>query len=569
MRRVLPIHVEAEVRDWRLGQAARPQVGEKVGSVGAKASDRSDAFATEPFQGALRVAVVGNGFLEEGSAPWIVALPVGRRLDLDGQDGAEAGVDPFQCEQRPEQQRGACQHYDAERDLPRNQQASDQRRPPGGTARAGLAQGRVEIQSPRADERGGPEAERRRDAHDRGEREGPPVDPERHPERQTRRDQRRHLRDDVTSDQEAGSDREGGEHQALHEHLPGQLRTTRAERGAHRHLPLTRDSLGEQDTGDVGARHEEHQGTDAERQQQRRPFIVDVELPKGDHPGAETRVVAGVDALELGCDRRQLSPRGGERRPRTQSGDRAIRAVLARGAALVDAQRDPHLCELRELEAGRHHARDGVDDAIELDLLAQGGGTASEAPLPQAVADHDDFGRARLLVARREAAAERGSDPEQLEQRCTSPKSRHPGRVGISRDHELGILERDHLGMTAGPSPPVGDGWIAHREALEALARDRVVHPDDPTGICVGERPQHRRVHDAEQGGICADRQGPRSALRPRCRRGSCRERANPGERLRSSSWLPRFLDGCSDPTQVERRDDLCELGRRDALLLG
>jgi len=51
-------------------------------------------------------------------------------------------------------------------------------------------------------------------------------------------------------------------------------------------------------------------------------------------------------------------------------------------------------------EAGRHHANNSVQVAIDPDLLSKGLRIAAERSPPETVAEHDSFNKSRLLVVR-------------------------------------------------------------------------------------------------------------------------------------------------------------------------
>jgi hypothetical protein len=65
-----------------------------------------------------------------------------------------------------------------------------------------------------------------------------------------------------------------------------------------------------------------------------------------------------------------------------------------------------------ELEALRHHARDGVLLSVEQNLAADDRALATEAVAPERVAEYDDAFGAGLLFVGGEGAAERGGRAE-------------------------------------------------------------------------------------------------------------------------------------------------------------
>src|SRR5262249_36365865 len=71
---------------------------------------------------------------------------------------------------------------------------------------------------------------------------------------------------------------------------------------------------------------------------------------------------------------------------------------------------------LKEIEAGRTDANDGVDTVARLDGLTERGGRAAVFPLPQALADDGERRGADLVLAGREAASEDWLDPDHREE---------------------------------------------------------------------------------------------------------------------------------------------------------
>src|SRR5262249_15113292 len=71
---------------------------------------------------------------------------------------------------------------------------------------------------------------------------------------------------------------------------------------------------------------------------------------------------------------------------------------------------------LKEIEAGRNDADDGVDTVAQLDGLTERGGGAAVFPLPQALADDGERRGADLVLAGREAASEDWLDPDHREE---------------------------------------------------------------------------------------------------------------------------------------------------------
>ncbi len=113
----------------------------------------------------------------------------------------------------------------------------------------------------------------------------------------------------------------------------------------------------------------------------------DFELARGLGGGAPRRP-GGPRRCSCGCPTTRGWRRPGQRRPE-------LGRAIGRGES--SGRRN----------AGRHHADHGAGPAIELDLAPDHARVATEAPLPQAVADHNRAGGASGDIGRREHAAER------------------------------------------------------------------------------------------------------------------------------------------------------------------
>ena len=78
---------------------------------------------------------------------------------------------------------------------------------------------------------------------------------------------------------------------------------------------------------------------------------------------------------------------------------------------------------------------DLVGRAVERQAAAEHGRVAAEAVLPEAVAEHDDRGRARAVVVGAERAADERADAEEREERVAR---RHSPRSARDRPHPTG-----------------------------------------------------------------------------------------------------------------------------------
>ena len=117
----------------------------------------------------------------------------------------------------------------------------------------------------------------------------------------------------------------------------------RAERGAQRHLVLTRGRARQQQVRHVGARDEQHERHRAHERDERRPRVLDdVVLERHDADAHVGRLVFGVLLAELARDAVHLGLRLRERHARLEPAeDREEREVARRPLAVVEPERLP------------------------------------------------------------------------------------------------------------------------------------------------------------------------------------------------------------------------------------
>ena len=257
-------------------------------------------------------------------------------------------------------------------------------------------------------------------------------------------------------EQSARCGADGGEQQALGQHLTDDAAARRADGQAHRDLALARGRAREHQVGEVGAGDEQHQAGGREQQPQRRLVVAaqrgDAGRRRRTAPSLKVEVVLRV----LGAvarrqrlledrtgDRRKLRARtlgasnpvsAGRRLPETTRracrGRCARRARAARRRAARPRRRRGRLRRRRNSPAV--HADDVVGVAVQHQAAADRGRVAAVLALPEAVADHRRRrGAAAAVVGSREdPAGQRAGRPSVLKK---SPLTQRPWRSVLRR----------------------------------------------------------------------------------------------------------------------------------------
>src|SRR5262249_29810942 len=110
-----------------------------------------------------------------------------------------------------------------------------------------------------------------------------------------------------------------------------------------------------------------------------------------------------------------------------------------------ERERGPEVRRVRNVEAARHHADDGVARAVETDRLADDGAVARVPPIPKRMAEDDDLVAPAVDLVGGEPAAEERLDAQRVEE---------PGRhlvaddvlgVAVAGERDLPVLIRDHV----------------------------------------------------------------------------------------------------------------------------
>ena len=198
-------------------------------------------------------------------------------------------------------------------------------------------------------------------------------------------------------------------------------------------------------------------------------------------------------------------------RPWRQASEHTKRSAGPIVEAPGERQRHPHfgarLPERREPELRRHDTDDDVRVAVELDgPRPTNCRIAAEAPLPQAVAQHDDALATRLIFAGDERSPARRRHAEQVE-------------------HVRGYLNpRDAfraLTTTEGCAPRLGRGksfkGMGVATIVEVVSRRHrtaggfsMQRDNEPIGLSIRQRSQEHRIDHRKDGCRCANPQGQR-----------------------------------------------------------
>jgi hypothetical protein len=135
---------------------------------------------------------------------------------------------------------------------------------------------------------------------------------------ETERSSRRHDRHGSESDkrlcrpdgdEHSENRRAEREEEALGEHLLNEPRSTRAERSPQRHLTFTGGRARHEQSADIGAGNDQHEGNRAEHQPECRPHVADQLVRQRHDVHAEVGIRFGILALESRGDRAHLGPR--------------------------------------------------------------------------------------------------------------------------------------------------------------------------------------------------------------------------------------------------------------------
>src|SRR5262249_44674084 len=177
---------------------------------------------------------------------------------------------------------------------------------------------------------------------------------------------------------------------------------------------------------------------------------------------------------------------------------------------IVRRQHTPYLRPFGKLESGRHYTYDHIRFAVERDGLVQNAGIAAETPLPQAVAQNDDFILAWLFLFRGEASPARGIHAHQLEE---------VGRHSDGANFFGFALASEVYTQAPNPGHPLKSFILIAPVLKIRVGRDvitdslpTVVHPDHCQlfRLRIRQRAQQHTVDDAEDRRVRANAQAER-----------------------------------------------------------
>ena len=301
--------------------------------------------------------------------------------------------------------------------------------------------------------------------------------------------------------------RDGGEHGRLRQDLARQAGPARAERGPQRRLPAAARRPGQQQARHVDRRHEQERGHRGEDEKQARPHRPDDRVAHRHRLDVQTghgRVAGGEALAQPAHESVQIRLRLRERDPGAQPPVHVEVLVAARAfgdAAGREREGRPHLGSSlaavvpAPLEAGGHDPHDLVGLAVQPQGRAEEGGIGAEAPLPEAVPEHDHVLPPRLLLLREECASPPGGCAQRLEEVGRDEQAMHPlGLAGAGQVGVPGARGRD-AGEHARLAPMVEEG---RGRARGHHVRVAVLEEENALRIPVWELLQEDGVEDAE-----------------------------------------------------------------------
>ena len=231
---------------------------------------------------------------------------------------------------------------------------------------------------------------------------------------------------------DADDGRDEGEDDAFGQELPGDPRPARAEGCPHGELAGARGPACQQQVGDVAAGDEQDEADGAEKREHAPRVVADEIVERGDGREVELGRFAREGAAETLGVGAQLAERLLVGRPGLQARVDLQVVLVVHGLAFRrERDRHPQFFAVGGVgERRRHDADDVVGASVERDAASDGSGIAAEAPRPEPVAEHGDLLASGLIFLRREHAAVRRRQVEDVEV---------PGRDAPA-DQPLGVV---------------------------------------------------------------------------------------------------------------------------------
>ena len=449
----------------------------------------------------------------ERRAPFRLRVPAGGKVHLKGQHvlGAQAKIHGREPLEAAQQQSGAGQEHEGERDLGDHEHLPEAGLPAAAArAAARLAQHAFEIRARVLQRRRQTERESGHERDDETESEDGSASARaggdagdrfgRGGEQQARDGLRAGEADDAAGERQQ---------QAFDDELPRQPPPRAAERGTNGELLLARRAARQDEPGDVHAGNRQQQRDRAEEYPQQasgRPDGVDLQRRDARPPTSLALAVVGLD-LERDCF--QLRLRLLERGPRPQTADDAqVVVVPLRPVRTLEVERRPDLDAGHErvLEGIGHHRDDLLTDAVDRQRLSDRVGTRAEILAPDPLADDDDAGIGALGVS-----VERlpGQHPHADHAEVVGSDRQDADALGLGAIGEVRALavvgvDRRQIERRA-VVPERAERRLGH--VVVGLARD-VIHADEPVRIVIRQRPEHDGVQHAEDRRVRPQSQG-------------------------------------------------------------
>jgi hypothetical protein len=453
------------------------------------------------------------------------------RLHHEGQHVVRvvAGIDLGQRQHAAEHQPGADQQDERQRHLG-DDDAAAQRAAAAQAARAAAdgAQHVHHVGARSAQGRDQPAHHRRHHAgqHREGEHHG--IHRDRVEARQILRSEHQQHLDPRACEEQAERRPARRDHQALRQHLAHELRAAGADRRADRQLAAPSRRAHDQQVRDVGARDQQHERHGAHQRHDRRPHVADQIVEHRNHVKVQTGgLLDGEMLAQVGRDMLYVDLRLPGAHAGLEPADHAVDHVVAVGGVDVDACGGPHLRRSLGVDAGRQQQLEAwgqdADDAraavAELDILADGGRIAAEAPQPERVTEDRSHRRTRRgclsghLRHRRavigdEIAADehpRAQETEQVRRGAADANllrigSRRGERDAAGRDHSSDLVE-DLRGLLL----EIAKIRWRERPVMDVAGAQLAPDHHEPLRIGVRQRTQQHGVDHAEDGRAGAD----------------------------------------------------------------
>ena len=299
---------------------------------------------------------------------------------------------------------------------------------------------------------------------------------------------------------------------ALRQQLADDPAPARAKRSADGQLAPPGDAAREEQAGDVGAGHQQHEPGRGREHGQRRPERAPQLFPQADHsphrwgtrfrPGS-LRPVAVDDRPHLCL--RLVRRHAGPQAPDAQHEAGVLQHPVGRGFVGRHHERRPEPGRRAGwLEAFGQHPDHGVRPVVDTDGGADHVRVRTESARPRTVAQQHDRGRALLRVRRGEEPAEvrRGSQQREIGRghgRAREVAVRPGPRHGHARSGGE-LLERPRVG------PQPAQLRVRQRRRPRSV-RPYLAHEHDRLRVGIRQRTEQQAVDDAEQRGVRADAQ--------------------------------------------------------------